>query len=188
MEHSHANPPSSHSQGPVVCFVDTGGIAGEIYRIHQSGGGAEPSDELFPGQTEEAQELIGELLRLGMDTGYNGVPQLSFFSMPEEGAKSVLGIEILNMLLNDLPTRFMEIKLSVVWAQETILAEVLERPPTDDDEDVREAATIALELALGRKDVKLVRFLIDCGASPKAVHLQKLFLNAPDRCDLTRRP
>eukprot|EP00966_Prymnesium_polylepis_P010043 231815-Prymnesium_polylepis.1 len=74
----------------------------------------------------------------------------------------------------------MEIKLSVVWAQEAILAEVLERPPTEDDDDVREGATIALELALGRRDVKLVRFLIECGASPKAVHLQKLFLQTPD--------
>jgi hypothetical protein len=171
-------------QGPVICFTDTGGIAAEIYRIHSSNLTAEPSETLFPGQTEEAAELIQQLLALGTDTGYNGVPQLSFFIMPEEGAKNVLGIEILNMLLNDLPTRFMEIKLSVVWAQESILTEVLERPPTEDDDDVRLGPTIALELALARKDLKLARFLLACGASPKAVHIQKLFLSVPDKYGL----
>ena len=62
--------------------------------------------------------------------------------------------------------------LAVGWGDIAILEEVLERAPTHDYEGL----SLALQLALGRRDLPMVEVLIDLAASPRYVELERLFV------------
>ena len=178
-------------KGPVFVFADSGGVAGELFRseIFREEGTVPELDSMDPAifrnpaEQSEGRSLIARILEHGLYRGYNNVSRLQFFHMPAQGERddANLGLAILHAILNDLPTRYMELKLSVTWAVESILREVLEHEPTKDDEDTRPGLTIALEMALEKKDATLIRCLMECGAQPKMVDPRKLFLRAVDR-------
>ena len=61
--------------------------------------------------------------------------------------------------------------LAVGWGDMAILEEVLERAPTHDHKGL----SLALQLAIGRRDLPMVEVLIDLAASPRYVELERLF-------------
>ena len=79
---------------------------------------------------------------------------------------------VMQSMLNSCSSINEEIMLAVGWGDIAILEEVLERAPTHDYEGL----SLALQLALGRRDLPMVEVLIDLAASPRYVELERLFV------------
>ena len=119
----------------------------------------------------DASELIPMIVKEGAEQGGSTKPKLSFFLADYDLDGNDIDFSIMQSMLNSCGSINEEIMLAVGWGDLAILEEVLERAPTHDHEGL----SLALQLALGRRDHAMVDVLIELAASPRYVELDRLF-------------